>query len=579
MPVLTQWMDGLRAWWAAATPATRAMATGLALLVVVGLGVAASLAASPDYRPIYHGVSGKDAAAIETVLRDHSIPMHFDDKGGTISVPGKDEGNAHMYIESANILSKDSAVVGIESLKNLGFGISSQNESQQILVANEGELSRKLMRLDPVQSAAVSITLPSTSAFVGTDKPPTAAVLLTLKPGETLSNLQVKGIVNLVAHSVTDLTPANVTLTDQSGVPLWTDNGTGDPGTDEPSKKNAQFSETEGKRLQAMLDNTFGPRKTVVTVTAELNFDQIHKDETDHPLPVGGAAGTVVSTRTSEENYSGAGAPPAVGGIAGTGSNLNAPSYQTGGTSSGGGKYTKTDTTENHETNVSHTVTNVAPGAVRKESVAALVDTSIPAENIAKIKDIIGSAILAQPGDTSRFVSVQQIAFDTSAQKAQEAQIKAQASQALMGNIARALAVCVVAVVLLVLLTKGTGRKGAVPAMAAATEPQLALAGGGANVGYLGAEAPDLEMAAILGHSGPSSRDLAQMADDRPLTVEDVLSEMPEPEGRPRRRARAPSIEEQQDLKMESIRTMVNAHPESVALLMKGWMADDTKVS
>ncbi len=576
MPILTQWMDGLKAWWAAATPATRAMATGLALLVVVGLGVAASLAASPDYRPIYHGVSGKDAAAIETVLRDHSIAMRFDDKDGTISVPGKDEGNAHMYIESASILSKDSAVVGIESLKNLGFGISSQNESQQILAANEGELSRKLMRLDPVQSAAVSITLPSTSAFVGTDKPPTAAVLLTLKPGETLSSLQVKGIVNLVAHSVTDLTPANVTLTDQSGVPLWTDNGTGDPGTDEPSKKNAQFSETEGKRLQAMLDNTFGPHKTVVTVTAELNFDQIHKDETDHPVAPGGAAGTIVSTRTSEEDYSGAGAPPAVGGIAGSGSNLNAPSYQTGGTSGGGGKYTKTDTTENHETNVSHTITNVAPGAVRKEAVAALVDTSIPADNIAKIKDIIGSAILAQPGDTSRFVSVQQIAFDTSAQKAQDAQMKAQATQVLMGNIARALAVCVVAVVLLVLLTKSTGRKG-IPAQAA-NEPQLALAGGGANLGYFNGEAPDLEMAAILGQS-PSSRDLAQMADDRPLTVEDVLSEMPDPEGRPRRRARAPSIEEQQDLKMESIRTMIDAHPESVALLMKGWMADDTKVS
>ncbi len=328
-----------------------------------------------------------------------------------------------------------------------------------------------------------------------------------------------------------------------------------------------------------MLDNTFGPHKTVVTVTAELNFDQIHKDETDHPVTPGGAAGTIVSTRTSEENYSGAGAPPAVGGVAGSGSNLNAPSYQTGGAAgSGGGKYTKTDTTENHETNVSHTVTNVAPGAVRKESVAALIDTSVPADSLPKIKDIIASAILAQPGDPSRFVSVQQIAFDTSAAKAQDAQRKAQATQVLMGNIARALAVCVVAIVLLVLLTKGGAGRKAAPALTAA-EPQLALAGGGANVGYLDAEAPDLEMAAILGHAGPSSRDLAQMADDRPLTVEDVLSEMPEPEGRPRRRARAPSIEEQQDLKMESIRTMVNAHPESVALLMKGWMADDTKVS
>ena len=68
------------------------------------------------------------------------------------------------------------------------------------------------------------------------------------------------------------------------------------------------------------------------------------------------------------------------------------------------------------------------------------------------------------------------------------------------------------------------------------------------------------------------------MMEERPLTVEDILSEMPEPESRPRRRPRVQSIEEQQDMKMESIRTMVDAHPESVALLLKGWMAEDMKV-
>ncbi len=69
-----------------------------------------------------------------------------------------------------------------------------------------------------------------------------------------------------------------------------------------------------------------------------------------------------------------------------------------------------------------------------------------------------------------------------------------------------------------------------------------------------------------------------RLVEERPLTVEDVLAEMPEADPqRPRRRLRAPSIEEQQDLKMESIRTMINGHPESVALLLKGWMAEDVK--
>ena len=127
MALFSNSWESLRAWWQTATPATRALSTGLALLLVVGLVVAGSLAASPDYQAIYHGVNGKDASAIEAVLREHSITMHFDDKEGTVSVPSKDESNATMYIEAAGILSKDSDIVGIESLKSLGFGLTSEN--------------------------------------------------------------------------------------------------------------------------------------------------------------------------------------------------------------------------------------------------------------------------------------------------------------------------------------------------------------------------------------------------------------------------------------------------------------------
>ncbi len=228
----------------------------------------------------------------------------------------------------------------------------------------------------------------------------------------------------------------------------------------------------------------------MVTVNAELSFDQVHKDETLHPVLPGAAAGTLVSTRTNEESYSGSGAGPAsAGGVAGAGSNLNVPSYQTSGSSGTGGKYVKTDSVENHDPNVSHIITQVAPGTVKKESAAALVDTSIPAENIPKIKDYIASAILAQPGDPTRFVSVQQIAFDTSAQKAQAGQMQALLSQQLWSNVARALAVCAVAIVLLILLTRSSGRR--------AAEPQLALAGGGANIGLLHS-APEAELASAM---------------------------------------------------------------------------------
>ena len=150
-----------------ATPPTRAAAVGLCLLVVSGWSSPACMAASPDYVPIYHGVSGKDASAIEGVLRDHNITMRFDDKDGTVSVPSKDESNATMYVEAAGMLSKDADIVGIESLDKGGFGQSTEVEQQKILYANEGELARKLMKLDPVSTAAVTISPGNDSSLFG----------------------------------------------------------------------------------------------------------------------------------------------------------------------------------------------------------------------------------------------------------------------------------------------------------------------------------------------------------------------------------------------------------------------------
>ena len=546
------------------------MATGLVLLLGLGLAVAASMAASPDYQVIYRNVSGKDASAIEAVLREKSIAMKYDDKSQTVSVPAKDEGNATMAVEAAQILSKDTQVDGLGDIDKITIGTTPDVERQRLLHQAEGELDQKLMRLDPVQSAAVSIAISPDSSFVGNETPPSASAILTLKPGETLSALQTKGIVNLIAHAVPALTTQNVTLTDQSGMPLWKDNGAGGSITDGSlMADNDKFSEEERKKVQSLLDQTLGRGKAVVTVNAELSQDLVTRHSIEHTPAAGLKTGMPLNVRDQEENYSGAN-PPAVGGVAGAASNLNAPSYMTGGNAAGngGGKYSKSDTVTTYSQDLTDTQTQVAPGDIRKLSVAALVDTSVSPEAVATLKDTIAAAVGAFPNDSTRFITIHQITFDNSAQKAEATQVQAMASQALWINISRTAAVCIVAIVMLFLLTR-SGRQ--------AGQPHMALAGGGANIGSL-ESMPDAEMAAILDRSA-HSMGMDGMMEERPLTVEDVLAEMPEAEGRSRRRMRVPSIEEQQDMKMESIRTMINAHPESVTLLLKGWMAEDVKVA
>lgn len=562
MATLTNMRESLRLWWETATPATRALAVGMVLVIVAGLIFAASMAASPDFKPIYHNVSGKEASSIESTLRDHSITMRFDDKDGTISVPSKDESNATMYVEAAGVLSKGSDIVGIESLDKIGMGTSTEVERKRILIADEGELDRKLMSLDPVSNASVSISPGDSSTLFGNNVAPSASIILTLKQSETLNPEQVRGIVFLVAHAVTGLTPPNITLVDQTGASLWKDNGAGGNalGDGQPLDESAKFAELKRVKLQGLLDSSLGPRKAIVTVNAELNFDATQTNSTVYTPAAGGRTGLPLSTRSKTETYAGAGGP-GVGGPAGAASNLGPNTYPAAPGAGQAGKYNTEDTTENFVNNTTQTVSTKAPGSINKLSAAALIDTSVPAADVPKIQSIIATEIGVAPGDTSRLVTVQQMTFDTSAQKALAAQVGAYASQQMWSNVARAAAVSVVACVLLVMLMRaGRGSRRAF------VEPHLALAGDGANIGLL---------------EGASDNELGSILEERPLRIEDVLAEMPdvEPRRHARRRMQAPSIEEQQDLKLESIQDMVNNHPDSVALLLRGWMADEARVA
>ena len=162
----------------------------------------------------------------------------------------------------------------LSSLDKITMGTSSDVERKRILHADEGELSLKLMELDPISMATVAISPGNSSSLFGNDVAPGASVILTLKPGDTLNSSQVKGIVNLVAHAVPGLDAKNVTLTDQTGTPLWKDNGSGDNalGDGQLMSANANYEESVRRKIQGMLDDAVGPRKAIVTVNAELKF-------------------------------------------------------------------------------------------------------------------------------------------------------------------------------------------------------------------------------------------------------------------------------------------------------------------
>jgi len=174
------------------------------------------------YSVLFENTSAEDSALIIQQLELRKIPYQIHNEG-TVLVPSD-----VVYKERIAI-----AALGIPKNSKVGFEIFDKNEfgatdfEQQIkyLRALEGELSRTIENLQPIAKASVHIAIPKESVFTERQAPPTASVVLELRPSMRLSPNQITGIKNLVAASVVRMSAENVKIVNQDGVSLGDDEG------------------------------------------------------------------------------------------------------------------------------------------------------------------------------------------------------------------------------------------------------------------------------------------------------------------------------------------------------------------
>ncbi|MBC7106370.1 MAG: hypothetical protein H5T97_10545, partial [Firmicutes bacterium] len=196
----------------------------------------------------------------------------------------------------------------------------------------------------------------------------------------------------------------------------------------------------------------FGPGNAVAKVSAELNFDRqtIEKDifepagvgevappaggegtapapgagETQPPAQrerAGGAAGAagpaapvgvVRSVQETEETYRGTGLPQSAGGP-GVEAERGIPGYQAVESGAGNSDYRRREVTRNYEVSKATERTLVAPGSVKRLTVAVVVNRQLEPAMAAAVRNIVAAAIGADPGRQDQ-ISVEGIPFDTS---------------------------------------------------------------------------------------------------------------------------------------------------------------------
>ncbi|MDD5401457.1 MAG: flagellar basal-body MS-ring/collar protein FliF [Sulfurimonas sp.] len=315
---------------------------------------------------LFNSLSSEDAVKVIEQLEKNNIPYEILDNN-IIKVPKNVVYKERIAIASLGIPKKSG--VGFELFNTQEFGATSFDQNVKYLRALEGELSRTIGALAPIENANVSLALPKDTLFVEKQTAPTASVMLKLVEGGKLSSKQVRGIKNLVSAAVPNLTSANVILIDSDGETLGDENEMAQ--MSELSSVQQNFKTKEEKKRQKKIIEVVSPfvggeQKVVAQVTIEYDFSiQNSTSEKFDPENV------VRSEQVSEEKRDGK-SPSEVGGVPGTVSNIGPveglASNQTN------EKYEKSSGTTNYEVGKTVSTTKSEFARVKRITAAVVVD-------------------------------------------------------------------------------------------------------------------------------------------------------------------------------------------------------------
>jgi len=248
----------------------------------VGLlaGVAAAVAAAiwlvlwsqgQNFTVLYGQLSERESGQVMDALTAAGIQFKLN-PSGAVSVPESKVQEARIRLATQGLPQSDS--MGIEMIqKESALGSSSMMETARYQSVLETELARTIVKVQGVQTARVHLALPKPTVFLRDARKATASVMLQLYPGRRLEPGQVAAIVHLVASSVPELAPSDVTLVDQAGTLLNSPDENA-----EQAASTRQFAETRKleqsyqQRILELLEPMIGPGRVRATVTADMDF-------------------------------------------------------------------------------------------------------------------------------------------------------------------------------------------------------------------------------------------------------------------------------------------------------------------
>jgi flagellar M-ring protein FliF len=390
---------------------------GTAALAAV-ITVAAMWANTPDYRVLFSNLSDRDGGSVVAALSQMNMPYKFSDVGGVIMVPADKVHDVRLRLASQGL--PKGGTVGFELVETQKFGTTQFQERLNYQRGLEGELARSIMALSAVSTARVHLALPTSNGFFREQQKPSASVLVTLHPGRLLERSQIAGIVHLVASSIPDMTPKQVSIIDQSGALLSTQGDATQSAGLDPNQLQYLRSMEQAyiARIIEIVEPLVGRGNVKAQVTADIDFTLSESTAEQYRPNQGTEPAAVRSQQVNESS----GGQPANGaqGVPGAMTNqppvppaapINGPGQQlpqagAGAAAGQPGRESRREATTNFEVDKTVRVVRNASGNLKRLTAAVVVNhrrvlddegkatlTPLDAKEVEQIQSLVREAI------------------------------------------------------------------------------------------------------------------------------------------------------------------------------------------
>lgn len=371
------------------------MTAGIAAVAVAAL-LYLALAEGPQ-RMLYGSLSDAERAEVAATLDQGGISYTIDNSTGALSVGEDDLYRARMMVASDGGLAAPESTSAM--LDAIPIGSSRTLEGERLRNVRERELTMTIMEIDGVEAVRVHLAQAEKSVFVRDNVAPSASVMVRLARGRSLSDDQVKAVVNLVAGSVPSLQADQVQVVDQHGQLLSDRTGKDGQALD----LQRSYEEKLRTQISQLLTPLIGAGNFSTEVQVELDLEETTSARESYDKE-----GAIRTEMRRESTQTG---PAQAGGVPGVLANTPPPATQLGpvgdaqnlgGAAGGAGPTTgETSDQKTYELGREVAVSSSQPGGVKRVTVAV----ALSSEALAKIKpasarqieELISSAVGANP--------------------------------------------------------------------------------------------------------------------------------------------------------------------------------------